>query len=124
MRVRVIGIDTPERGQCGYEAATRRTAELIEGGVILEFPEGRETEDKYGRTLAYVRTPATDDLGATLIREGYANARYDSRDGFESHRREELYRELSRNAEHRCPDLDAEDTNAQTMASGAKDEQP
>ncbi len=52
-RLRLIGIDTPERGQPYYAQAKRFTADLLdETFVYIEMDE--DPYDKYGRTLCYV----------------------------------------------------------------------
>jgi micrococcal nuclease len=72
-RVRVLGIDTPERGECGYAPASRATAGLALGRVIqLEADETQAARDRFGRTLAYVRLPDGRDLGEVLLRRGLA----------------------------------------------------
>jgi micrococcal nuclease len=72
-RVRVLGIDTPERGECGYAPASRATAELALGRVIqLEADETQAARDRFGRALAYVRLPDGRDLGEVLLRRGLA----------------------------------------------------
>lgn len=88
-RVRVIGIDTPERGECDYDTATRAMAGLVVGeGVTLTRVD--EDTDRYGRLLRYVDV-AGMDAGFQMIRRGLANARYDSRDGYGFHPREPRY---------------------------------
>lgn len=53
VRVRYIGIDTPETGQCNGEEAAKENAQLVENKkVILETDI--QKFDRYGRTLAYV----------------------------------------------------------------------
>ncbi len=76
-RVRIVGVNTPERGQCGYDEATGRLAELLAPGssVTLELAD-KVTSDRYGRTLAY---PFTQDgllAGAVLVQEGLAKEAY------------------------------------------------
>jgi micrococcal nuclease len=72
-RVRVLGIDTPESGECGYAPASRATAELALGRVIqLEADETQAARDRFGRALAYVRLPDGRDLGEVLLRRGLA----------------------------------------------------
>jgi endonuclease YncB( thermonuclease family) len=80
-RVRVMGLDAPElrRPRCPAErslarAARDRLAGLVAQGVTLR-PMGR---DRYGRTLAVVRTRDGRDVAAVLIREGLARP-YDGR---------------------------------------------
>ena len=71
-RVRLFGVDTPERGQrCAIEA-TERLRELAGDTVRLE--DGPRLSDPYGRTLAYVYTVDGISIDAALIREGFATA--------------------------------------------------
>ncbi len=71
-RVRLYGVDVPERGDRCAGEATDRTEELIKGGVRLE-PGPRE-RDRYGRLLAYVYTADGLSVDAQLIAEGLAYA--------------------------------------------------
>ena len=72
-RVRVLGIDAPERDECGYAAASGATAELALGRVIhLEVDDTQAARDRFGRTVAYVRLPDGRDLGEVLLRRGLA----------------------------------------------------
>ena len=51
--VRLIGIDTPEKGQPGADSATMCNTALVLGRTVrLEY--GHERSDRYGRTLAYL----------------------------------------------------------------------
>jgi endonuclease YncB( thermonuclease family) len=95
--VRIVGIDTPEVGQCGYEQASNHMADLVLGkSVALRVSD--EDADRYGRLLRYVDIPASQsgmgrvvDAGLNQIRSGFAIARYDSRDGYGFHPRENAY---------------------------------
>ena len=89
-RVRVLGIDTPEIGQCGYAEAKARMTELVGGQTVTLVGGAANDVDTYGRILRYVDGP-TGDAGAILLSEGLGHARYDSRDGYGSHPREEQY---------------------------------
>lgn len=93
-RVRLIGIDTPERGDCGYEDARDVVWDLFRKGdpVVLVAPLGQNGEDRYGRLLRYVETVDGVDLGSVQLDRGYAVARYDSVDGYPFHPREIDYR--------------------------------
>lgn len=87
--VRVVGIDTPEQGECGYEAASNHMADLVlRKKVVLTISD--EHTDRYGRLLRYVNV-GDIDAGLNQIRSGFAIARYDSRDGYGRHPREDLY---------------------------------
>lgn len=91
--VRIIGIDTPERGQCGYDDAKAVVTTLIAQGdeLVLGLPEGQNDQDKYGRILRYVTTKSGVDLGLAELRAGQAVARFDSSDGYPAHPRERAY---------------------------------
>lgn len=105
--VRMLGIDTPERGQCGYAAAADHLRDLVTGqSVILS---GSAKKDRYGRLVRYVDVrmgAAVVDPGLALIETGLANARYDSRDGYGAHPREAVYVAADAATAHRCPALD------------------
>ncbi len=88
-RVRIIGIDTPEREQCGYAEASAALSDAI-GGRSVTLVSGAETDrDTYGRLLRYVELGGAD-VGRDLIEQGLAVARYDSRSG-QPHDRELTY---------------------------------
>lgn len=91
--VRIIGIDTPERAICGYWPALEAMEALIQPGVTvtLKLPEGQNDRDQYDRLLRYVTTEDGVDVGYQQIVSGHAVARYDSRDGYPEHPREEQY---------------------------------
>ena len=42
--VRIIGIDAPERGECGYDEASALVASLLRPGdaVVLQLPDGED----------------------------------------------------------------------------------
>lgn len=89
-RVRLIGIDTPEKGECGFENAKLTLENLLSDGEIIFFDGAASDTDKYGRLLRYVEVSGVD-AGLQLITEGLAIARYDSRDGYGKHDREDQY---------------------------------
>jgi len=76
-----------------------------------------DNKDKYDRLLRFVRTSDGGDVGAKLIRAGLANARYDSQDGYDTHRYETKYHRLSGATAHECPSLDS--SNVSTSSSRA-----
>lgn len=88
--VRLIGIDTPERGQCGYTEAAIALASLIGDRRVQLVAGAKSDKDRYGRWLRYVEVDGTD-LNLEMIRSGRAIARYDSRDGYGRHPRQDLY---------------------------------
>lgn len=70
-RIRLVNIDTPERGEPCYKEAKDRLTELIDGeNVVLE--RAGENEDSYGRLLRYVFYNSTN-INVLLVREGLAN---------------------------------------------------
>jgi endonuclease YncB( thermonuclease family) len=87
--VRLVGMDAPEMGQCGSERATALLTQLVDRQrVTLAAPV--DDRDRYGRLLRYVNI-GTMDAGLRLIKSGLAIARYDSRDGYDAHPRQDLY---------------------------------
>jgi endonuclease YncB( thermonuclease family) len=89
-RVRLIGIDTPERGQCGSDEASALMASLITGKNITLVLGARDDVDSYGRLLRYVEVSGVD-VDLTMIESGRAIARYDGRDGYGEHPRQAAY---------------------------------
>jgi endonuclease YncB( thermonuclease family) len=91
-RIRVIGIDTPERGKCNFGPATYNMKTLVAGRpvVLSAAGPGKDTTDRYGRWLRYVDVNGVD-AGLGQITAGLAVARYDSRDGYGWHYREARY---------------------------------
>jgi endonuclease YncB( thermonuclease family) len=88
--VRLIGIDTPESGACGYREATDRLVALVGGQPVMLEPGARDDIDKYGRLLRYVLVDGVES-GGVLVAEGLAAPRYNSTDGYGAHRREAEY---------------------------------
>jgi endonuclease YncB( thermonuclease family) len=85
-RIRLIGMDAPELHQacrdasgrdwsCG-RAARERLAALIANSAVTCSPRGH---DRYRRVLAVCTSARGDDLGGTLVREGFAIAAYGNR---------------------------------------------
>lgn len=92
-RIRVQGIDTPERGRCGYDRAKARVSELVAGRRVVVSNGGGDLRDRYDREIAYVQWDGLD-LGTVLIGEGLAKARYDGLDGYDRHSLQDRYRNL------------------------------
>lgn len=69
-KVRLIGIDTPEKGRPYFEEATKKTASLVLGKEVLLKKDVSE-RDKYGRLLRYVYV-GNIFVNAELVRLGYA----------------------------------------------------
>ena len=89
-KIRLIGIDTPESGQCGYTESTRNLRAIIGGQRVTLTAGARDDVDRYGRLLRYVDVNGVD-AGLRQIKQGFAVARYDSRDGYGTHAREAAY---------------------------------
>jgi micrococcal nuclease len=69
--VRLIGVDTPERGEPLYEEAAAFAEDNLEGErVALELDA--EEEDDYGRLLAYAYRSDGSMFNEALVRDGYA----------------------------------------------------
>lgn len=71
-RVRLFGVDTPERGEPCYHEATERLRQLA--GDVVRVEAGPRGEDSYGRLLFYLYTPNGESIDAMLISEGLATA--------------------------------------------------
>ena len=71
-RVRLFGVDTPERGERCYEEATERTRHL--SGDMVRVESGPRSQDRYGRLLFYLYTRSGESIDAILIRNGLATA--------------------------------------------------
>jgi micrococcal nuclease len=71
-RVRLIGVDTPERGACLAAKATGQVRRLANGKrVVLHGDSTQRTRDRYGRLLAYASVGGRD-LGLQQISLGLA----------------------------------------------------
>ncbi len=68
--IRLIGIDTPEKGEVGYQEAKEVLTNLVLGKTVVAKP-GKDTYDKYGRTLSYIYS---DDIFVNnyMIEQGWA----------------------------------------------------
>jgi len=99
--VRLIGMDSPERGQRCFKQARANARRLAPAGSRIKLVKvaGRDNRDSYGRLLRYVNIPDGRDVGYRLIVKGLADARYDS-GSYGTHPRRAKYRA----ADHRFPD--------------------
>ena len=71
-KVRLIGVNAPERGHAYYKKARERLSSLIEGkGVALE--RDAENRDQYGRLLRYIFLNG-ENMNIKMVREGLASA--------------------------------------------------
>ncbi len=69
-RIRMIGIDTPERGEYFYKEASTRLEELIGGKEVILIKDVSET-DRYGRLLRHVYYNGVW-INKQMIDEGFA----------------------------------------------------
>lgn len=71
-RVRLLRINTPERGRRGYDEATAALRRALRGAELtLEFEQrGRPERDKYDRLLAYVWAGDTN-ANVKMVRLGW-----------------------------------------------------
>ena len=96
-RVRLIGIDTPENGQCGFDEAKQALEKLLASGSATFYSGTTSDKDQYDRLLRYIEVEGID-VGLNLISNGFAVARYDSRDGYGPHDRESEYIDADENS--------------------------
>ena len=89
-RVRLVGIDTPEKGACGFEEAAEALQLLISTSKVELIDAGVSDRDQFDRLLRYVEVDGGAP-GLELIRAGLAEAAYDSRTGYPAHNREDEY---------------------------------
>jgi micrococcal nuclease len=72
-RVRLLGIDTPEREECLYRRATESARELTLGEqVTVVFDASQPERDRFGRLLAYVELENGRDVAETQLERGLA----------------------------------------------------
>lgn len=67
-RIRLSGIDCPEKGQPYGHQAKRATSEMVFGKEVLLQTYGR---DRSGRILADVRLPDGTHVNRTLVKNGW-----------------------------------------------------
>ena len=75
IRIRLLGIDAPEHGECGFQEATDGLTTLLQAGGSVEFTHDPATDqhDRYGRFLGYVAVDG-NDAGLSLIDDGLVAA--------------------------------------------------
>ena len=72
-RVRLIGVDAPERGECYSTRSGELLRELAQGKVVRILGDRTQREgDWFGRLLAYVVLPDGIDAGEVLLERGGA----------------------------------------------------
>jgi micrococcal nuclease len=72
-KVRLLALDTPEKGEPYYGEAKDELRRLLDGHR-LKFESGPETNDRYGRLLAFVFADDSIFVNEKLLEEGFARA--------------------------------------------------
>lgn len=71
-RIRIIGINTPEKDQCYFDEANEKAKELLlNKEITLENDPTQSEKDKYGRTLSHILIE-NHPYGEIMINEGFA----------------------------------------------------
>ena len=103
--VRLVGIDAPDRGECGYATAKNYLTELIDGKPVVLIDAGVGKTDRYQRLLKYV-TYEGNDVGLLEVKKGFAIAAYDSRTkGYKRHDRQDTYVRTDSASKNVCPGM-------------------
>jgi micrococcal nuclease len=71
-KVRLIGIDTPERDEAGYQEAKEALAALAAPGEFVVVWSDKDPYDQYGRTLLYIENNEGVFVNQRLLEEGWA----------------------------------------------------
>ena len=72
-RVRLLSIDAPERAQHpAGDSATATLQRLIHRDVVVTLELGRDSLDRYGRTLAFVHRDDSLLVNEEMVRRGWA----------------------------------------------------
>jgi len=74
-RIRLVGIDTPERGQPGFKNSTDFVKSKCLGKTVYLDIDDAKNKDKYGRILAVVFVDGVN-LNQELLKRGYAQIMY------------------------------------------------
>lgn len=61
-RVRLVGIDTPEEGKCGFEEATRALEFLLSSTKVGLIDAGVSDRDQFDRLLRYLEIDGSDPV--------------------------------------------------------------
>ncbi|GLI12155.1 hypothetical protein MARBORIA2_12450 [Methanobrevibacter arboriphilus] len=71
-RIRLVGVNTPERGELGYQNATDFVKSKCLGKTIYLDIDDAKNKDKYGRILAIVYVEDIGNLNKELLKKSYA----------------------------------------------------
>lgn len=79
--IRILGIDAPEMNkkskdpaECGAKEATQALGKYAPVGsdIKISYDKNSDKSDRYDRTLAYLSSDSYNDIGSTMVYEGYA----------------------------------------------------
>jgi hypothetical protein len=101
--IRLIGIDAPEEGDCGFTEARDTLGLILYGQTVTLTPGAVHDADSYGRLLRYLDLGNGVDANLAMIESGQAISRYDSRDGYGRHVREDHYVAADTSSPPSCP---------------------
>jgi micrococcal nuclease len=76
-RIRLINVDTPEKGECFREESTKASTELLLNKKVKIEKDTNEM-DRFGRTLAYVFLKDGTFVNKKLLEEGVAEFQIDT----------------------------------------------
>ena len=74
-RIRLVGVNTPERGQPGYQEAKDFVTRMCLGKTVYLDIDDEKHYDKYGRVLAVVYA-GNVNINKELLKRGYAEIMY------------------------------------------------
>ena len=90
LKVRLLGINTPEKDMPGYQIAKNYLSEIAADNVIYIDRKGT---DRYGRLLAYIFTKEENkNVNAMILEQGYGHLYYYDKDKY--------YKELEKSETH------------------------
>lgn len=72
VRIRYVGVNTPERDESCYDDATQANRDLVEGKTVTLVTDTSDT-DRYDRLLRYIYADGVF-VNDALVRNGYAEA--------------------------------------------------
>ncbi len=74
-RIRLVGVNTPERGQHGYQESKDFVTSMCLGKIVYLDIDDAKHYDKYGRVLAVVYV-GNVNINKELLKRGYAEIMY------------------------------------------------
>jgi endonuclease YncB( thermonuclease family) len=72
-QIRLLGLNTPEAGECHAAAATRAIERLLRGAELRVDPAAGDERDRFGRLLAYLYAGGTL-VNLAMVRQGHGLA--------------------------------------------------